>query len=156
MELMKPIRKIRTALAIFIALLLLSGITAFPLRCELDFLVKHKSLVPELMRPWIDEIYDSLIKTPELVLYGTDWLAFAHIVISLFFVPLFFDPVKYKANLYVGMTACVLIFPLAFIFGPVRGIPFFHQLIDCSFGLFGFLNLYLVLRAVNKLENTTS
>lgn len=88
------------------------------------------------------------------MLYGTDWLAFAHIVISLFFIPVILKPIHYKHNLIVGIISCVLIFPLAFVCGPIRGIPFFHQLIDCLFGLFGFLYLYFILRKINQLEST--
>jgi hypothetical protein len=56
------------------------------------------------------------------------------------------------------MVACAAVFFLAFICGPIRGIPFFHQLIDCSFGFFGFFPLYYVYRKINSItiqEKTT-
>jgi hypothetical protein len=40
------------------------------------------------------------------------------------------------------MIACVAIIPLAFICGPIRQIPFYWRLIDCSFGVFGIIPLY--------------
>jgi Na+/melibiose symporter-like transporter len=51
------------------------------------------------------------------------------------------------------MIACVMVLPLAFICGPVRDIPFFWQLIDCSFGVFGFIPLYMCYRKTKVLEN---
>lgn len=149
---MKTITKIRTALVIFIVLLVLSGVTAFPLRTEMDFLIRHKNAFPDFMTVWLEKIYNALNATPDLVLYGTDWLAFAHIIIALFFIPVYIDPVKYKANLLIAMVACLGVFPLAFICGPVRNIPFFHQLIDCSFGLIGISVLFFILKLINKLN----
>lgn len=148
---MKPITKIRAALLLFIVFLVLSGVTAFPLRTELAFLMHHQGLYPDFMAGWIGEIHLALQQTPDLVLYGTDWLAFAHLIIALFFVPVYVDPVRYKANLLVAIAACAAVFVLAFICGPIRGIPFFHQLIDCSFGLLGFFPLYFVYKTINQL-----
>lgn len=145
------IRKVRMVLAAFIILLALSGITAFPIRTEIAFLVHHISSFPPFFQNWIMQLSSSIQQTPDVMLYGTDWLAFAHIIIALFFIPVFIDPIKYKINLHIGMIACVLVFPLAFICGPIRNIPFFHQLIDCSFGLIGILFLYFVHTRINKL-----
>ena len=41
-----------------------------------------------------------------------------------------------------GMIACVLVLPLALICGPLRGIPLFWRLIDCSFGIVGIVPLW--------------
>jgi len=146
------IRKIRMVLTVFIILLALSGITAFPIRTEIKFLVDHISAFPPFFHNWIMQLSASIQQTPDFMLYGTDWLAFAHIIIALFFIPVFIDPVKYKINLRIGMAACLLVFPLAFICGPIRDIPFFHQLIDCSFGLIGITFLYYVHSRINKLK----
>lgn len=153
---MKNITKIRIALIIFIVLLLLSGITAFPLKTEMVYLYGHRDNFPGTLRGWITEVYLAIEQTPDLVLYGTDWLAFAHIIIALFFIPVYHDPVRYKANLLVAMTACVAVFLLAFICGPIRNIPFFHQLIDCSFGLFGFIPLFFVYKRIKQLETNSN
>jgi hypothetical protein len=62
------------------------------------------------------------------------------------------DPVR---NLWVvefGMIACVLVVPLALICGPLRGIPFFWRLIDCSFGVLGILPLWLCRRAILEIR----
>jgi hypothetical protein len=148
-------KNIRIHLSLFIVLLLLSGITAFPLQLEIAFLNSHRQVFSPVLQHWLNHLYLVITSTSPIMLYGTDWLAFAHIVISLFFIPAFKKPLQYKDNLKVGIIACILIFPLAFICGPIRGIPFFHQLIDCLFGLFGSLYLYLILRKINQLESTT-
>lgn len=149
---MRTTNKIRIVLATFIALLLLSGVTAFPIQTEMNFLTNHLSSFPVFLQNWILEVATVTKATPNLMFYGTDWLAFAHIIIALFFMPVFTDPVKHKANIIIGMIACLAVFPLAFICGPIRGIPFFHQLIDCSFGVGGILLLYYVIRQINVLE----
>jgi len=38
------------------------------------------------------------------------------------------------------------------ICGPIRGIPFYWRLIDCSFGVFGFIPLWVVRRSILELE----
>ncbi len=53
------------------------------------------------------------------------------------------------------MIACVLVVPLALICGPLRGIPFFWRLIDCSFGILGFIPLWIArndIRRIGALE----
>jgi hypothetical protein len=145
-------KTIRINILLFSVLLILSGVTAFPLKMETQFLVNIGSIFPEVLQNWILTVHKSVSATPDVVLYGTDWLAFAHLVIALFFIPVYLDPVKYKINLIMAMTACAGVFLLAFICGPIRGIPFFHQLIDCSFGLIGFLLLFYVYKRINILE----
>jgi hypothetical protein len=134
------------------SLLILSGITAFPLRTEMEFLMAHKNMFPNILVLWIETIYNAVNQTPDVVLYGTDWLAFAHIIIALFFIHVYIDPIRYKANLIVAMVACGAVFILAFVCGPIRGIPFFHQLIDCAFGFIGFFPLWFVYKKVVQLE----
>jgi len=84
--------------------------------------------------------------------YGTDWLAFAHLVIAVAFWGPLKDPVRNIWVIEFGMIACVLVIPLALIAGPIRGIPFFWQLVDCSFGVFGIIPLWLCRRDILRLE----
>jgi Na+/melibiose symporter-like transporter len=51
-----------------------------------------------------------------------------------------------------GMVSCLLIIPLALIAGAVRGIPWFWQLIDISFGVFGIIPLMVCYRKIKRLE----
>ena len=73
--------------------------------------------------------------------YGTDWLAFAHLVIAVAFIGPLLDPVRNRWVITFGMIACVMVLPLALICGPIRGIPLYWQLIECSLGVFGIIPL---------------
>jgi hypothetical protein len=84
--------------------------------------------------------------------YGTDWLAFAHLVIAVAFIGPLRDPVRNIWVIEFGLIACVAVFPLAFIAGSVRGIPFYWQLIDCSFGVGGGALLWICYGKVRSLE----
>jgi hypothetical protein len=146
----KPIQRV---VIVFIVLLALSGITAFPLITEVDFLLANINAFPVYFHSWIKTVYESVHQTPSIVLYGTDWLAFAHIIIALFFVGVYKDPVRNKFTVTVGIIACLAVFPLAFICGPIRHIPFYHQVIDCCFGLFGLIPLFYIKRKIALAES---
>ncbi|GHT31959.1 hypothetical protein FACS189434_02690 [Bacteroidia bacterium] len=156
------LRKIRLLVLFFIVALVASGVTAFPLVTELDILTSllgiDGSLPPTAysgLKYWIATVNEGLVHTNQqypFILYGTDWLAFAHIVIAVAFIGLYREPVRNKWLIYFGMIACAGILPLALICGAVRGIPFYWQLIDCSFGIFGLIPLYLLHIYVRKLE----
>lgn len=152
-------RSINLLLYFFIVGLVLSGITAFPLEWELsilkDLTVDHLDANNPLSI-WISKVHEALretnIKYPYLA-YGTDWLAFAHLVIAVAFIGPLRDPVKNIWILEFGMIACIMIIPLALIAGEVRGIPFYWQLIDCSFALFGIIPFIICHQKIKKLEN---
>jgi hypothetical protein len=154
--------KIRLLVLFFIVALVLSGITAFPLITELKIMSSllgiERNLPPTAysgLKHWISTVNKGLININEqypFMLYGTDWLAFAHIIIAVAFIGLYREPVRNKWLIYFGMIACAGILPLAFICGSIRGIPFYWQLIDCSFGIFGFIPLYLLHIWVKKFE----
>ncbi|HEV3224754.1 MAG TPA: hypothetical protein VGZ90_17865 [Puia sp.] len=84
--------------------------------------------------------------------YGYDWLALAHLVIAVAFFGVLKDPVRNKWIIQFGRISCCMIFPLAFIAGYVRGIPFYWQLIDCSFGVIGLIPLTICYRKIEQLE----
>ena len=153
------LRTIRIWLAIFIVGLVLSGATAFPLVHETGWLTGLLSAHPFLpagIIAWIDRVHaalvDESIRYPFLA-YGTDWLAFAHLVIAVAFLGPFIDPVRNKWVLQFGVIACLAVFPLALIAGPARGIPPLWRAIDCSFGLFGAVPLLICLRQVGAIED---
>jgi hypothetical protein len=108
-------RKIKGWIILFIVLLVLSGITAFPIESELSFLLKHSSSFSVSLQQWLSKIYLEVKKTntdfPHLS-YGTDWLAFAHIVIATAFIGPLIDPVKNIWVIQFGMIACIMVFPL--------------------------------------------
>ncbi|GIH04484.1 hypothetical protein Rhe02_25510 [Rhizocola hellebori] len=148
---MTPLTRVRIWIVLFVICLVLSGVTAFPLLAEVRWV--STLALPEPLADWINEVKVALEATPPLMFYGTDWLAFAHIVIGLAFIGPYRDPVR---NIWViewAMLCCVAIIPLAFIAGPIRGIPFWWQLIDISFGIFGLIPLWIVRREILKLAN---
>jgi hypothetical protein len=151
----KLLRKIRGTIIFFMIALVLSGITAFPLETELRWLLQFRNRMPVDLGIFINKVYEALHDTNlhyPMLAYGYDWLAFAHIVIAMFFIGPLKDPVRNSWVIEWGMLACIAIIPLAFIAGPVRGIPFYWKCIDCSFGVLGIIPLYIVWRWIKKLE----
>jgi len=146
----------RIALGIFIIGLVLGGISALPLQSELSILDRSFGSHLELGR-FISGVHSGIIETYArfpFFGYATDWLGFGHFVIAAFFILPFVDPIRYRAVLRVGLAACAGVIVLALICGPIRGIPFFWTLIDCSFGVFGAIPLFYCLRLTAKRDRT--
>lgn len=156
------LRRIRVVLGVFVVGLVLSGVTAFPLLWELELMASGLGLEARGggtswggFGEWIVIVRDGLremYSRHPWIAYGTDWLAFAHIVIAIFFYGPWKDPVRNVWVLQAGLIACVLIIPLALICGEVRGIPFGWRLIDCSFGVLGAIPLLYCLKLTKRLE----
>ncbi|MFE5772153.1 hypothetical protein ACFQ7O_27740 [Streptomyces sp. NPDC056485] len=142
-------RRIRAWLVLFIVCLVLSGLTAFPLVSELHW---ANSLVSHTWLRRVGDGLDQADRDHPFLLYGTDWLAFAHLVIAVFFYGVHRDPVRNIWIIEAGMIACAGVIPLALICGPVRGIPFGWTLIDMSFGVFGIVPLLVLRRMIKRLE----
>lgn len=160
MEIASLRKRVRILILFFIAALLLSGLTAFPLQLEANVLLQLfgpgtwvERLWPSLAY-WIGFVHEGITATNQqypFLAYGTDWLAFAHIVIAVAFIGPLRDPVKNVWVIEWGMIACVLIIPLAMVCGPIRGIPFFWRLLDCSFGVVGIIPLWLVRHDIRRI-----
>lgn len=161
-EIVRLRRRIRWLLGFFIVGLVLSGVTAFPLLAEMDLLCAVLGLAPAApaaahtgLAYWILFVREGLVATYAeypFIGYGTDWLAFGHIVIALFFIAPWREPGRHVEVLRSGMLACMLVIPLALICGPIRGIPLYWRLLDCSFGVFGIVPLWLAVRAGKRLR----
>ena len=153
------LRSIRLWLALFILGLMLSGLTAFPLDHELAWLATFTTqhpFLPQAVTGWVTRVHQALADTNThypFLAYGTDWLAFAHIVLAILFIGPFVDPVRNKWIITFGLIACAGVFPLALIAGHLRGIPLGWRLIDCSFGVFGAIPLLLCRRLIRVLES---
>ena len=150
-------------MSLFILGLIVSGITAFPLRWELDCLASWFGVGGNAdlgsltrLRYWIAYVHKGLEESyaayPFLA-YGTDWLAFAHIAIAVFFIGPLREPTKHDWVLVSGIIACVGVIPLALICGPVRGIPLYWRFIDCSFGVVGVVPLVYCLAVSRRLKS---
>jgi hypothetical protein len=142
--------------------LVLGGLTAVPLLTELDLVARWfgaETLTPEQATSgfvkWILIVRDALHATDTkypFIAYGTDWLAFAHIIIAIAFVGALRHPLRNAWLFTFGMIASGLLIPWAFITGEVRGIPVYWRLIDCSFGVGGFIPCWLCHRWTRELE----
>lgn len=153
-------RRVRAFLALFIVGLVLSGLTAIPIQTGVPLLQKvagEGSWVESwwpAFAAWISHVDRGVAEVGReqpFLFYGTDWLAFGHIAIAVFFLGPLRDPVRNLWVIHAGMIACVLVTPWALVFGPIRGIPFFWQLIDCSFGVVGLVPLYLASRYTRRI-----
>ncbi len=152
-------RKIKILIILFIVFLSLSGITAFPLEWELSILTDLTKNAPTFISSWISSVYEAIKETNTkypYMSYGTDWLAFAHLVIAVAFIGPLKDPVRNIWVIQFGMYACLMVIPLALLCGPIRHIPFYWRIIDCSFGVLGIIPLYICYQYILKLENIQS
>ena len=144
--------------------LIVSGVTAFPLREELllaqDALAQFGigQYLPGLEQ-WVARVAEGLVVTHAaypFIAYGTDWLAFAHLLIAVAFVGPLIDPIR---NIWVtiwGLIACAGIIPLALIAGGIRGLPAGWQLIDISFGVLAAVPLTIALLLTRRLERSAA
>jgi hypothetical protein len=149
-------QKIRFLILLFMIGLVISGLTALPLEYELGLMHSTitKSGVNNSFTEWIEYVYLGLHKTNAefpFISYGTDWLAFAHLMIAIVFIGPYRDPIKNIWVIEFGLIACLCIFPFALIAGEVRGIPLYWRLIDCSFGLIGGVILWRGYKLIKKL-----
>lgn len=73
-------------------------------------------------------------------------------MLAVLFIGPYRDPVRNQWVITFGLISCVLVIPLALICGALRDIPLGWRLIDCSFGILGFVPLYVLRRDVERLE----
>ena len=158
-------RRIKSLTWFFIFGLIISGVTAIPLNLEFDRLITFLGFEEWGSQPadnfspvtWLFRVRDALsdVKTHHpFLFYGTDWLAFGHFIIALVFVGALRDPVRNRWLFDFGLIACGLVIPFALVFGSLRGIPFWWRLIDCSFGILGFIPLWFCRKWAIELEKS--
>jgi hypothetical protein len=108
-------KRIKLLLWFFISCLVLSGLTAFPLGYEIKILFNIFGPETQLgqswpaIAEWISFVNTGIIETNKhypFIFYGTDWLAFAHIVIAIAFIGPLRDPVKNIWVIEFAMIAC--------------------------------------------------
>ncbi|WP_370112483.1 hypothetical protein [Streptacidiphilus sp. MAP12-33] len=159
------LRRARVWIVLFMAGLVLAGLTAFPLVSESGWLVWWASdrgsplaglagHFPSVVE-WARSVHAGLVATGRdypFLAYGTDWLAFAHLVIAVAFVGPLREPVRNVWVLEFGLIACAGIIPLAAVCGPLRGLPLWWLPIDMSFGVLGAVPLWLARRHIKAVE----
>ena len=147
-------QQIRAIVIFFMIALIISGATAIPAETELTPLLKYipaDSGIGSLLTTVLHAVQDTGAHYPFLF-YGNDWLAFAHFVIAITFIGVLKDPVKNIWVLEFGMIACIMVLPFALIAGGLRGLPIWWRIIDCSFGIIGFIPLWICRVKTQKLE----
>lgn len=150
------VRNIRRLLALFMVCLFLSGLTAIPVELQLNALL---SILNEQSRlhVFLSGILNGYVATANrypFLLYGYDWLAFAHFVLAILFIGPYRNPVQNSWVIEFGLIACVLVLPYALVMGHFRGLPLWWRLCDCSFGVVGFALLWIVYRKIKGIINT--
>lgn len=156
----RELRWIRAMLVIVILGLLAAGITAFPLNAEVSFVagLLHaggvEAWLPALVE-WIDRVHEALVVTGAeypFLAYGTDWLAYAHIMIAIAFLGPLVNPVRNIWIVQWGVIMCLAIVPTVLIAGAVRGIPWGWQLVDSSFAVGAAIPLVIAWRLIRRRE----
>ena len=155
---MSLLTKYRIVLTGFVVGLVLSGLTAFPLTWELGLLTHwiapYQDRWPGLAG-WLFKVRAGLVSNDvhyPFIAYGTDWLAFGHLMIATAYWGPWKDPIRNRWILEWGMICCVAVLPLAFICGPIRSIPLAWTILDCMFGVVGIVPLYVCWRWSKALE----
>ena len=160
---MDPVlRRVRRWTAFFVVGLVLSGATALPIPTQLALGVRilgedlrAGGLVPDAMAAWLQTLRDGIRATEArapFMFYGTDWLAFGHFAIAFAFVGALRDPLRNRWLVRYGMWICAAVPVWALVWGPVRGIPFWWRLVDASFGIVGFVPMWMCDRWIRTIE----
>lgn len=152
--------RIRSCLAVVIFGLVVSGVTAFPLEAEVRWLagVTADCCPGSGLSLWFSRVHTALAETNAkhpFLAYGTDWLAYAHLVIALAYIGPWRDPVRNRWVIDWGLICCATVPVLALTAGPLRGLPCGWMLIDSSFGILAAIPLLLALRWTRELERAT-
>ena len=159
------LQKVRAIIVFYMVALVGAGVTAFPVESELKLICSIFGVNADTVNDFpvifgfvytIKETITEMNQANPQLAYGYDWLAFAHLVIALMFIGPYRDPIRNKWVIQWGMIACVAIIPLAMICGPIRHIPFYWRLIDCSFGVFGIIPLIFCMKYINLMEKEQS
>jgi hypothetical protein len=146
----------------FVIGLVLSGLTAIPIRAQFELAVRWLGgdfrgggWVPGFVADWLSYTWTGIQEADRVapfLWYGTDWLAFGHVAIGIAMFGAIQDPVRNRWLFRFAMIACVAVIPWALCFGALRGIPLWWRAIDSSFGIFGFLPAWLCWRWSGELE----
>ena len=156
-----PLNRIRALLIFFMFGLIISGLSAIPAQWETEILKQilgsgtwFSKFLPQISI-WVDRIYEGVQNVYDqypFLAYPNDWLAFGHVAIAIAFIGPLREPVENIWVVEFGMIICALVIPWTFLFGSLRGIPFFWMLTDMSFGILGIIPLWFVRRDILRLQ----
>jgi hypothetical protein len=147
---------------LFIAGLVLSGLTAIPIRTQFEVAVRllgsdfrGGGVVPGFVAAWLLHAWTGIQAADAaapFIWYGTDWLAFGHVAIGISMWGAVQDPVRNRWLYRFAMIACAAVIPWAVVFGAVRGIPAWWRVVDSAFGVLGFIPAWFCWRWSGELE----
>jgi len=139
--------------------LFVSGVTVWPAISELKMglaLLSSIGFGESALFSFVTQLLGSLQAIEEShpqIMYGYDWLAFAHIVLAILFWGAAKDPVRNRWVVECGLIMCALIPVLAGICIPIREIPIYWILFDLAFVPGAAIPLLIALRDVRLIES---
>jgi hypothetical protein len=151
-------RKIKLAIIITIVGLLLNGISAVPLKSELNILLANTGMLPKFLRDWwiyVDKGVTDTNNNYPFMRYGFDWLAFAHLLIAIAFIGPLKDPIKNEWVVRWGMIASALSIVMALAWERMRAIPLWWSCIDAFIAVVAFIVLMICNKWINQLKQIT-
>ena len=152
-------KKIKTYTALLMAGLVIAGATAFFIPWGVDLIVNHTPLPKWINQTvWLNYVLNGVVqidKSYDFIWYGTDWMAFAHLLFAILFYGLYKDPIRNKWLVSFGLVACVAIAPIALGFGHLRGIPLIWQFLDMAFGVIAGALLLRIKSLIQSIEKST-
>ena len=90
--------QIRVLTVFFIIVLVISGITAFPVYSELKWITDSQIFSEDsVLQQWLIKVWTGVENTQKeypFIFYGFDWLAFAHLIIAVLFIGVYQHPVR--------------------------------------------------------------
>ncbi len=138
--------------------LLFFGVTVWPAVAELKFIVSvlwgecQPAGGLHLFLTNVIEALQTVKNQYPFLLYGYDWLAFAHICLAILFAGAIRDPVRNKWIVQSGLIMCALVPVLAAVCIPIRGIPLGWFFVDLAFAPGAALPLWIALQNIRKIE----
>lgn len=161
MDAKKTLRVIRVCLVLFFLGILFGLHTVVFVEVETALFAKFlgrgtwMAQTLPVVSTWIDTLYVSITESYRaypVMAYCMDWLSYACIVFALFIVGAIRDPVRNVWIIQVYLAGCVLASLLPWVVGPMRGVPVFWRVLDGSFGVMGFMILFVAYRLTRRLE----
>ena len=148
-------QKIKLTIIVTIIGLLLNGISALPLRAELNILLSNPDALSDFLRDWWLYVNKGVHETSSkynFMRYGFDWLGFAHLLIAIAFIGPLKDPVKNEWVIQWGMIASALSVVMALCWERVRDIPLWWSFIDAAIAIAAFIILWFCNKWVQELK----
>lgn len=155
---MPRLKRAKWMLAVVALGLFVSGVTIWPAVWELKTVIRlfwgdsppagpiHAFLLRVLTE------FETVESTKPFLLYGYDWLAFAHIVLAILFAGVIRDPVRNVWVVQCGLIMCALVPVLAVVCIPLRGIPHQWFWVDFAFAPGAAVPLWIALRDIRRVE----